>query len=168
MFILGGYVLFFTYQLTGNFVLGVVAAGVVVGLAGGALLYGMVWPLLSKSQALPLLATLGLRGDPRFPGLAVGLGYGTAAAGLVLTAVGFGEVPWAVALAAGPTLLLFSAWVVVVGHRLYVRPEGDGTFAFPKLPAGPYTLVAWHPSYGRLTKKVALPRHGDATVALHF
>jgi branched-chain amino acid transport system permease protein len=60
LFMLGGYVLFFTYQLTGNFVLGVVAAGVVVGLAGGALLYGMVWPLLSKSQALPLLATLGL------------------------------------------------------------------------------------------------------------
>src|SRR4030088_1869851 len=60
LFMLGGYVLFFTYQLTGNFVLGVIAAGVIVGLAGGALLYGMVWPLLSKSQALPLLATLGL------------------------------------------------------------------------------------------------------------
>jgi plastocyanin len=61
-----------------------------------------------------------------------------------------------------------AAWVVVVAHRLYVRPEGDGTFAFPKLPPGPYRLVAWHPSFGRLTKKVDLPRHGDATVALHF
>src|SRR3984893_2434710 len=59
-FMLGGWSLFFTVQLTGNFVLGVVAAGVVVGLAGGTLLFGMVWPLLGRSQALPLLATLGL------------------------------------------------------------------------------------------------------------
>jgi branched-chain amino acid transport system permease protein len=60
LFMLGGYVLFFTLQTTGNFVLGVVAATVVIGILGGALLYGMVWPLLGKSQALPLLATLGL------------------------------------------------------------------------------------------------------------
>jgi branched-subunit amino acid ABC-type transport system permease component len=60
LFMLGGYVLFFTVQLTGNFLLGVLAAGVIVGLGGGALLYGMVWPLLGRSQALPLLATLGL------------------------------------------------------------------------------------------------------------
>src|SRR5919204_348730 len=39
---------------------GLVAAGVLVGLGGGAVLYGMVWPLLGRSQALPLLATLGL------------------------------------------------------------------------------------------------------------
>jgi branched-chain amino acid transport system permease protein len=38
----------------------VVAAGVIVGVGGGAVLYGMVWPLLGRSQALPLLATLGL------------------------------------------------------------------------------------------------------------
>src|ERR1700694_3039311 len=60
LFMLGGYVLFFTVQLTGNFFIGVLAAGVIVGLGGGALLYGMVWPLLGRSQALPLLATLGL------------------------------------------------------------------------------------------------------------
>jgi branched-subunit amino acid ABC-type transport system permease component len=60
LFMLGGYVLFFTVQLTGNFWLGVLAAGVIVGLAGGTLLFGMVWPLLGRSQALPLLATLGL------------------------------------------------------------------------------------------------------------
>jgi branched-subunit amino acid ABC-type transport system permease component len=60
LFMLGGYVLFFTVQLTGNFLLGVLAAGVIVGLGGGAVLYGMVWPLLGRSQALPLLATLGL------------------------------------------------------------------------------------------------------------
>jgi branched-chain amino acid transport system permease protein len=60
LFMLGGYVLFFTYQATGNFVIGLIAAAVLVGLLGGALLFGMVWPLLGRSQALPLLATLGL------------------------------------------------------------------------------------------------------------
>jgi branched-chain amino acid transport system permease protein len=60
LFMLGGYTLFFTLQLTGSFILGVVVAGVVVGVLGGALLYGMVWPLLGRSAALPLLATLGL------------------------------------------------------------------------------------------------------------
>ena len=60
LFMLGGYVLFFTIQATGSFVLGLVAAGILVGLLGGAVLYGTVWPLLGRSQALPLLATLGL------------------------------------------------------------------------------------------------------------
>jgi len=60
LFMLGGYMLFFTVQLTGNFLVGVLAAGLIVGLGGGAVLYGMVWPLLGRSQALPLLATLGL------------------------------------------------------------------------------------------------------------
>ena len=60
LFMLGGYVLFFTLQATGNFWLGLVAAALGVGLLGGAVLYAMVWPLLGKSHALPLLATLGL------------------------------------------------------------------------------------------------------------
>ncbi|MBV8715993.1 MAG: ABC transporter permease [Chloroflexi bacterium] len=60
LFMLGGYTLFFTLQATGNFLLGVIAAAVIVGIAGGAILYGMVWPLLGRSTALPLLATLGL------------------------------------------------------------------------------------------------------------
>ncbi len=60
LFMLGGYALFFTVQATNNFLLGLVAATVLVGVLGGGLLFGMVWPLIGKSQALPLLATLGL------------------------------------------------------------------------------------------------------------
>jgi branched-chain amino acid transport system permease protein len=59
-YMLGGFVLFFTYQATQNFVIGLIAATLVVGVGGGLLLQVMVWPLLGKSQALPLLATLGL------------------------------------------------------------------------------------------------------------
>src|SRR5258708_36375063 len=60
LFMLGGYVLFFTVQLTGNFMLGVAAAALLVGVGGGALVDGMVLPLLGRSPALPPLATLGL------------------------------------------------------------------------------------------------------------
>ncbi len=60
LFMLGGYALFFTLQATGNFALGLLTAAIVVGVVGGVLLYVMVWPLLGRSQALPLLATLGL------------------------------------------------------------------------------------------------------------
>src|SRR3954453_7533073 len=56
-FMLGAYALFFTWQATHNFLLGVLVAGVTVGVLGSTLLFGMVWPLLGKSQALPLLAT---------------------------------------------------------------------------------------------------------------
>jgi branched-chain amino acid transport system permease protein len=59
-YMLGAFVLFFTVQATHNFLLGVLAAALVVGLGGGLVLQVMVWPLLDKSQALPLLATLGL------------------------------------------------------------------------------------------------------------
>lgn len=61
-----------------------------------------------------------------------------------------------------------AAWVLVVPHRLYVRPEYDGTFEFPKLPPGYYNLIAWHPSFGRVAKRVEVPHHGDAQVAMKF
>src|SRR5437868_12313225 len=60
LFMLGGYVLYFTLQATGNFIIAVIVAALAVGIIGGTVLYAMVWPLLGKSQALPLLATLGL------------------------------------------------------------------------------------------------------------
>ena len=59
-----------------------------------------------------------------------------------------------------------AAWVLVLPHRLYVRPQSDGTYAFPKLPPGSYTVVAWHPSLGKTTRKVDMPRHGDVDLAL--
>ncbi|MBV9325006.1 MAG: hypothetical protein JO352_14585 [Chloroflexi bacterium] len=59
-YMLGGFVLFFTYQATHNFLIGLIAATLAVGIGGGLVLQAMVWPLLGKSHALPLLATLGL------------------------------------------------------------------------------------------------------------
>ncbi|HEY3058514.1 MAG TPA: ABC transporter permease [Chloroflexota bacterium] len=59
-FMLGGYAAAITVAATGNFWLGVLVAALVIGVLGGLALLAMVWPLLDKSQALPLLATLGL------------------------------------------------------------------------------------------------------------
>ncbi len=59
-FMLGGYVLWFTLDRTGNFLLGVVLAAVVVGVAGGLVLLALLWPLLDRPHALVILATLGV------------------------------------------------------------------------------------------------------------
>jgi branched-subunit amino acid ABC-type transport system permease component len=59
-FMLGGYVLWFTVDRTGNFTLGVVLAGLVVGVGCGIGLLLFVWPLLDRAHALVILATLGL------------------------------------------------------------------------------------------------------------
>src|SRR5918912_2000646 len=60
LFMLGGYALLFTLEQTGNFLLGLVVAAVLVGVVGGLILQGLVWPLLDRSTVLSLLATLGL------------------------------------------------------------------------------------------------------------
>jgi branched-subunit amino acid ABC-type transport system permease component len=60
LFMLGGYALLFTLEQTGNFLLGLVVAALVIGVLGGLLLHGLVWPLLDRSTVLSLLATLGL------------------------------------------------------------------------------------------------------------
>src|SRR6266508_2120092 len=59
-FMLGAYAAAITVAATGNFWLGVLVAAVAIGVVGGLAVLAMVWPLLDKSQALPLLATLGL------------------------------------------------------------------------------------------------------------
>src|SRR5690242_19752587 len=58
---LGAYVVVFVTELTHNFILGVVAAVVGVGLGGGGLLFLLLRPLQRRrSPMLPLLATLAL------------------------------------------------------------------------------------------------------------
>ena len=59
-YMLGGYATYFILAATGNFVLGVVLGSLIVAVAGGLLLAGIIWPLLQKQPVLILLATLGL------------------------------------------------------------------------------------------------------------
>jgi branched-chain amino acid transport system permease protein len=59
-FMLGAYVAYFAVAGGLSFWLGVVAAGLAVGIVGGLGLMLMLWPLRDRATALVLLATLGL------------------------------------------------------------------------------------------------------------
>jgi branched-chain amino acid transport system permease protein len=59
-FMMGGYAVWFSLNVTHNYVAAMVVGTIVVGLLGGLLLTAVIWPLLQRSQVLVLLATLGL------------------------------------------------------------------------------------------------------------
>lgn len=59
-FMFGAYGVWLVLDHGQNFWLGLAAAALVVGMAGGLLLLAMIWPLRGRPTALVLLATLGL------------------------------------------------------------------------------------------------------------
>jgi branched-chain amino acid transport system permease protein len=59
-FMMGGYSVWFSLNLTHNYFLAMVIGTVMVAIFGGLLLTVIIWPLLQRSQVLVLLATLGL------------------------------------------------------------------------------------------------------------
>ncbi len=59
-FMMGGYAVWFSLNLTHNYVAAMVIGTVLVALLGGLILTAVIWPLLQRSQVLVLLATLGL------------------------------------------------------------------------------------------------------------
>ncbi|MBV9325222.1 MAG: branched-chain amino acid ABC transporter permease [Chloroflexi bacterium] len=59
-FMMGGYAVWFSLNLTHNYVAAMVIGTVVVAIGGGLLLTAVIWPLLQRSAVLVLLATLGL------------------------------------------------------------------------------------------------------------
>ena len=61
-----------------------------------------------------------------------------------------------------------AGFVFVVPHQVFTRPDATGAFLLPKLPRGSYILKAWHPSLGRVSRKVEMPKKGDLVVTLHF
>jgi branched-subunit amino acid ABC-type transport system permease component len=59
-FMMGGYAVWFSLNLTHNYVAAMVIGTFVVAILGGLLLTAVIWPLLQRSAVLVLLATLGL------------------------------------------------------------------------------------------------------------
>lgn len=57
-----------------------------------------------------------------------------------------------------------SAVVGVFTHPFYAVSGDDGTFAIENLPAGEYTVEAWHEKYGAQTMKVSVAAKDTATV----
>jgi plastocyanin len=56
------------------------------------------------------------------------------------------EVPVTLACDLHPWM---KAFVCVVEHPFFAVTGADGSFSIPGLPAGKYTLTAWHEAYGR-------------------
>ena len=61
-----------------------------------------------------------------------------------------------------------SCYILVLPNRAFTRPQDDGSFALPKLPAGTYTVKAWHPDFGEQVRTVKVPAGGDAALDLEF
>jgi hypothetical protein len=61
-----------------------------------------------------------------------------------------------------------AAWVYVVPHHVFAQANAAGRFTLPELPAGTYTLKAWHPDRGEQTVTVDVPARGDAPVTIRL
>ncbi len=61
-----------------------------------------------------------------------------------------------------------AAYVLVLPHHAFARPDARGGWALPDLPAGHYVLKAWHPDLGELRRGVGLPAPGPVDVDLAY
>ena len=59
------------------------------------------------------------------------------------------------------------AFVLVVDSPYYAAAGQDGKFSLPNVPAGPYTLVAWHEHFESLREKIEV-KSGGVQVDLRF
>jgi plastocyanin len=61
-----------------------------------------------------------------------------------------------------------NAWIGVVEHPYFAVTGGDGTFSLANLPAGTYTLEAWHEAGGTQTATVTITPGQPAPVSFTF
>jgi len=60
------------------------------------------------------------------------------------------------------------AYILVVASPYFAVPGGDGAFSIPDVPAGTYTVKAWHPDFGYQERSVSVPASGSASVNFAF
>lgn len=60
------------------------------------------------------------------------------------------------------------AWAGVLNHPYYSVTGDEGTFSLENLPAGQYTIEAWHEEYGTQTQSVTVGEDETATVDFTF
>ncbi|MCB9851724.1 MAG: carboxypeptidase regulatory-like domain-containing protein [Phycisphaerales bacterium] len=59
------------------------------------------------------------------------------------------------------------AYCGVLKHPFFAVTDADGNFEIPKLPAGKYTIEAWHEMYGTRTMDVEVGEGETKEVAVH-
>ena len=60
------------------------------------------------------------------------------------------------------------AYVGVLNHPFFAVTGEDGSFTIKDLPAGTYTLEAWHETFGTQTAEVTVAEGGSATANFSF
>ena len=61
-----------------------------------------------------------------------------------------------------------ACYILVLPNRAFARPNEEGAYALPRLPAGSYTVKAWHPDFGEITRTVKVPASGEVTLDLAY
>jgi plastocyanin len=61
-----------------------------------------------------------------------------------------------------------NGYVGVVNHPFFAVTRADGSFEIKGLPAGSYTLEAWHERLGTQTQKITVDAKGTGTAAFSF
>ncbi len=59
-------------------------------------------------------------------------------------------------------------YIVVTPNHAFTRPDSLGRFRLPRLPAGRYTVLVFHPRRGEIKRAVDVPKRGDAALELGF
>ena len=60
------------------------------------------------------------------------------------------------------------AYILVVPNPYFAIPGADGAFSIPNVPAGTYTVKAWHPDHGYQEQSLTVPASGSASVSFAF
>jgi hypothetical protein len=60
------------------------------------------------------------------------------------------------------------SYIGVLDHPYFAVTDTNGSFEWPSVPPGNYTVAAWHETLGELTESVSLTNGDDKKIALTF
>jgi len=60
------------------------------------------------------------------------------------------------------------AFILVLSNPFFDVPDADGRFDIGNVPAGSYSVKAWHPTLGEQTRAVTVPASGAVSVSFDF